>query len=121
MCISERLVEHKIRTGRLPERICKDCGNTETFIATFQKFKSVLYKNNAWIDRAQAKIAYENYEQQPLENFSKEELKRFLDETSNDDVFEDFMEDLVDFRCFKCGSDKVLSSREIAKAIAKKR
>lgn len=43
-----------------------------------------------WIDRARQKSPTPTARSSLLKNFSKEELRRFLDETSNDDIFEDF-------------------------------
>lgn len=117
-----KLVDYKLRTGGLPRRMCRRCGNAECFTGTVASYEPALIWHQGTeehlVERCEAKQIVAGYQTiNSSAHLDKKVLKKFLDETANDELTNE--PDLIGAGCLRCGatSEDIIDRDELEELV----
>jgi len=117
-----KLVDFKLRAGEPPRRMCRRCGNSEYFTATVASYEPALIWHQGTeehlVERYEAKLIVAGCQTiNSSAHLDKKVLKRFLDETANDELTNE--PDLIGVGCLRCGatSEDIIDRDELEELV----
>lgn len=99
-----KVIKYKLQNGKPPKMICGKCGNVKHFVGTRVYYVSTLIQHKGtedhMIERHAARVMVADRKTPQI--FSNKVLKKFLDETANDDLTNE--PELIGVSCLRCGA-----------------